>query len=579
MVETVSMWDAGQEQERKEREQKFTWAREWSWGAIVGFITLFGNKRLVGGGEQKISEETECIQVGGLKFMDSLFLKSLKSAAMTAGLVDGPTWKRKYVAPRNLWLFDEIENEHQKVRKKLKKARTTKEISGAVGIKRERAEQLAKSGDVASSVRLSNRAATLNKRLGTARTYMREALVYVYFMRMHGYNVHDMNPDTLALCYGTVDQNYEDGVMQKQQRKWCRVKNAFTEDEETGEKVYCYAVRSIQNHITYAVQFAKLLYDNKVFAAYNEDGDLTDIVVLPDSAGKDAAKPNPYRITLDKYLNFPKGIYAKHGRVLPDVNEILLIYHAIHLTKDNPSDVTRKIAKHAALYAILIRVLRESGARPANLRWLRWRDFVLDEDDPRISWVHANHQKEKGKSPPDTTYISPLLAQMIITYYEKRDLNPQEYFIKNEFIPGIEAMPLTPLSEKNLSKVTTLFLQEVINEVYKDRDDVLRLLGSSIGAKRFRKSLATLIYGTVKDAQTDEKIIPKIFGDSLETLEKFYTEERGARKPRIVLAARARNKYSQLDLANKIFDKELPPGVSRTQLYNFCKPPDPKKKR
>ncbi len=596
MGERVSMRKAQKERQRKEREQKHTWAREWEWEDIMGFLWHFGDIRLVGNNEEKRSGETESGEVGGLNFEASVYTESLKTAAMKAGLVDGPEWDRKKVLPQHVWLFDEIEEEHHDVRKELKNARTTKARFGAVGVKNETSEELAKRGDITASLSLSKRASTLSKRLGVARTYMRDAAVYIYYLRMHDYNVHDMGPDTLAECYGTKEQNYEDGVLQKQQRKWHHSSIAVTKDPDTLEKEYHYSVRAIQNHMNFAKQFADMLCEKKVFAAYNEDGDLIDVTVLEGGYGSDAAVPDPYRITLDKYLGFPKVIYDGRGRVIKDVNEILLIYNAIQSIKDpgkyGERHPMKKIAKHISLYKILIRVIRESGARPANARWLRWKDFVIVSgktkkmlDAPYISWVHANkpEHKEPGKKPPKITYISPLLASMIWAYCgygtsHDRKLDPNEYFIKDEFFQRKTAEPLLPILGKDLAKITTEFLQEIVEYAYKDRPDVIRLLGFAVGAKRFRKSMATLMYGTIKDAQTDEKLIPEIFGDDLTTLAKFYAEESGSINPRVDIAEGAANKYSQVDLANRIFDKELPPGIKRTTLINSCKL-KPKKKR
>jgi len=561
-VNPISARQAQKERERKEKEKKYTWISEWNWEDIMSFVWLFGNNRLVKKGEE--GEQT-IGEAGGLTEELSVYCDTFKSAALKIGVVEGPEWDRSHVKPGYLELFDEIEKGCKELHGELKAAKTTEEKMGLVGTNIEEANKAAEKGDRKTAARLFSKAGTLSTRLDTARAYIRGAVAYLYFLRTRGYDVHDMGPDTLKEYLGTPEHGYRDGVLQKVQYKYRYAKNVRKEGGGY------YSEREMQNMSKFARDFAReILIPKGVFDAFDADGHR--VTVTPFKAGQvlAAAEPIPYRITLDKYLNFPKEIYTKRGKLLPDVNEVLLLYNAIHKIKSGWGirDPMNKFVKNRCLYEILIRVLRESGARPANIRWLRWGDFMTDEKDPYISWVEANKEKEPGKLPPDITYLSSLLTEMIKAYRDTRKLDPKAFFIRNEFFVRKPVEADKPISKQDLGKVTTKYLQEIVENAYKDRPDVIAALGREVGAKRFRKSLATLLFGTIKD--TDR--IPALTGDTLDTLSEFYTEEKSAKNPRIKIDRGAKDQYTEFDISERVFNKELPPGIKRADLIRSCKP-------
>ncbi len=563
----ISARQAQKERERKEKEKKYTWVREWTWEDIMGFIWVFGNKRLIAEGEEG---ELTVGEVGGLTEEVSVYCDSFKTAAIKVGLVNGPVWDRSKVKPEHLELFDEIDDGCKDLQDELKAAKTTEEISGLVGTNIEDADKAAEDGDNKTSAKLYKKAGTLSTRLGTARHYMRGAITYLYFLRMNGYSVHDIGPKTLGEYLGTSERGYKDGVLQKVQHK-------YRYSKKVDDKVdWYYSIREMQNMSKFARDFTRdTLRPADVFAAEDEDGNR--ISVTPFKAGQklSAAEPNPYRITLDKYLSFPKAIFTKEGKLLPNVNEVLLIYNAIHKIKYSKwyaRDPMNKFAKNRCLYEILIRILRESGARPANIRWLWWGDFMTDETHPYISWVRANEAKEPGKAPPKITYMSSILTDMIDTYRGTRDLDPEEFFIRDEFFVRKKAKKNDPISKIDLDKIVTTHLQTIVKTAYKDRPDVIAVLGKSVGAKRFRKSLATLLFGTIEDVDK----ITELTGDTFDTLNKFYTEEKSARHPRVKIDRDAKGRYTEYDISEKIFNRELPPGITHSQLVKSCKPEKPK---
>lgn len=562
-MKRISARQAQKERERKEKEKKYTWVSDWDWEDIMSFVWLFGNNRLVKKGEE--GEQT-IGEAAGLTEELSVYCDTFKTAALKVGIVDGPKWDRSHARPKYIELFNEIDDGCKDLKKELKDAKTTEEISGLIGTSLKEANKAAEEGDSKTAARMFSKVSTLSTRLDTAKNYIRGAVTYLYFLRMRGYDVHDMGPDTLAEYLGTPEHGYRDGVLQKVQFQYRYAKNV----RKAGGGYF--SERQMQDMSKYTRDFVReILIPKGVFNATDEDGTL--ITVKPFKAGQElsAAEPIPYRISLDKYLKFPKEIYTKQGKLLPNVNEILLIYNAIHKIKYNKwsdRDPMNKFAKNRCLYEILIRLLRESGARPANIRWLKWGDFVIkDEENPYISWVDANLEKEAGKKPPDITYLSSILASMIETYRSTRKLDPGAYFIRTEFFPRKTLADQQPISKEDLGKAATKHLQDIVKTAYKDRPDVIAVLGGEVGAKRFRKSLATLLFGTIKDT----KRIPALTGDTLDTLDKFYTEDKSAKNPRIRIDRGAKERYTEHDISRRIFDNELPPGITHTKLVNSCK--------
>jgi hypothetical protein len=220
-----------------------------------------------------------------------------------------------------------------------------------------------------------------------------------------------------------------------------------------------------------------------------------------------------------------------------DTDEIITIYRAI-------VNAPIKDKQYKRGMFILLRIIRETGARPSNVVWLRWKDFPepIGSDPRKIDWAHAEKNKTGGKGAPETSYISFHLSEDIDAYVEKYKPNPEEY------IAGAGIFPR----------------QDTIVEAesgYRQIDhDVLSLhirrLGRYTGmnppilAKRLRKSFASLAFGCA-----GESLVAELTGDQVKTVKTYYKDVGGKQ---VQVSGAVKGKFSPAEIARKVFDKEYP---------------------
>lgn len=232
-----------------------------------------------------------------------------------------------------------------------------------------------------------------------------------------------------------------------------------------------------------------------------------------------------------------KLIIDEHKELKIETDEIITIYKAII-----NAPITNKQYKRGIF--ILLRIIRETGARPANVVWLRWRDFPkpIGSDPRKVDWAHAEKNKTGGKGAPETSYISFHLSEDINAYVTKYKPDPEEY------IAGAGIFPR----------------QDTIVEAgsgYRQIDhDVLSLhirrLGRYTGMnprilpKRLRKSFASIAY-----ACAGESLVAELTGDQVKTVRAYYKDVGGKQ---VQVSGQVKGKFSPAEIARKVFDKEYP---------------------
>lgn len=232
-----------------------------------------------------------------------------------------------------------------------------------------------------------------------------------------------------------------------------------------------------------------------------------------------------------------KLVIDDHKELRIETDEIIPIYRAII-----NAPITNKQYKQGIF--ILLRIMRETGARPANVVWLRWMDFPkpIGSDPRKIDWSHAEKNKTGGKGAPETSYISFHLSEDIDAYIAKYKPDPKEY------LAGAGVFPR----------------QDTIVEAesgYRQIDhDVLSLhirrLGRYTGMnppilpKRLRKSFASLAY-----ACAGESLVSELTGDQVKTVKTYYKDVGGKQ---VQVSGHVKGKFSPAEIARKVFDKEYP---------------------
>lgn len=272
----------------------------------------------------------------------------------------------------------------------------------------------------------------------------------------------------------------------------------------------------------------------------------------------------PYALTIgvNKYLKTSEDVIIKiYERVLAAHDKIPKRYYR------RPAEWKRFMR----LRFILLRIIRESGARPVNVALLRWMDFPTGEEHPQIDWRYAEKNKQKGKNPPKKTYISHHLSEDIASYIRDYDPLPE-----NRVVSG--------LSPKIAKTIAEIEVQESrISGSVSERQAINRLVESAYGrleksvsnqmialseytcpnrvlSIRLRRSLFTLVWRCYQDSIPIEEFT----GDDYKTVEKNYKEagERLIRVDPSVLG-----KFDHTDMARKVFDKEYPTTKAVPEQY------------
>jgi hypothetical protein len=234
-----------------------------------------------------------------------------------------------------------------------------------------------------------------------------------------------------------------------------------------------------------------------------------------------AGKKIPYILSIDS---------RKDLAIATD--EIIPIYRVI-LNSSMPEEYLRRIF-------ILLRIIRESGARPANVVWLRWGDFKKLE--PRmIDWAYAGGKAIKGKRAPETTYISFHLAEDVDAYRRKYKPDDEEFIAGGAVFPKTE----TVLAEDGYLQIDEYLLSEHIRRLGRF------IPGTPVAPIKFRKSLASLVWVCLGS----DKLVKEFTGDLAKTVKDHYKE---VGMYYVQVAPEVQEKFHPAEIARQVFDKEYP---------------------
>jgi hypothetical protein len=234
-----------------------------------------------------------------------------------------------------------------------------------------------------------------------------------------------------------------------------------------------------------------------------------------------AGKKIPYILSIDSKKDLMIGS-----------SEITQIYRAI-LKSGLPEEYLRRIF-------ILLRIIRESGARPANVIWLRWCDFK--DLKPRvIDWTYAGKKAIKGKRAPETTYISFHLAEDVDAYRRKYKPDDEEFIAGGAVFPKTE----TVLAEDGYLQIDEYLLSEHIRRLGRF------IPGTPVAPIKFRKSLASLVWVCLGS----DKLVKEFTGDLAKTVNDHYKE---VGRYYVQVAPEVQEKFHPAEIARQVFDKEYP---------------------
>lgn len=190
---------------------------------------------------------------------------------------------------------------------------------------------------------------------------------------------------------------------------------------------------------------------------------------------------------------------------------------------------------------ILLRLIRETGARPANIVWLRWEDFPKRE--PRqINWTYAGGKKVKGKGAPTMSYISKHLAEDIDAY--RRDYKPD----KEDYVAGsgiFDKQDLVISTESGFRVLDKEILSIHITRLSKFTG------GIPVQSMMLRNSYASLIWACIGET----KLVESLTGDQASTVRDHYVD---TGQHYVIVPEKILNKFSPAEVARKVFDQEYP---------------------
>jgi len=250
--------------------------------------------------------------------------------------------------------------------------------------------------------------------------------------------------------------------------------------------------------------------------------------------------------------NLLDGVHLAYERVNPisyrlfiddkkelkvETDEIIKIYQAIL-----NAPIANKQYKRGIF--ILLRIIRETGARPANVVWLRWEDFpeAIGLDPRKISWSHAQGKATGGKGAPETSYISGHLAEDIDLYIADYDPDLKSYIAGAGIFPRHDTIVDAESGYRQIDHdVLSLHIRRLGRYTG---------LKPPILSKRFRKSFASLAY-----ACAGESLVAELTGDQIKTVKEYYKDVGGRY---VQVSGHVAGKFSPAEIARKVFDKEYP---------------------
>jgi len=238
---------------------------------------------------------------------------------------------------------------------------------------------------------------------------------------------------------------------------------------------------------------------------------------------------------------------SETGTLNTQTDEVRKIYEAIKKVKQ-PASISSSIASLADRDRLLIilRLFRETGARPANLTWLRWSDIMVDRRSKRrgeIDWSYVADPEHVlgGKFPPKESHIAMKTCDKILAYMEINDPDPDEYVIGGSKKPERSIFPrYRPHMHVTYSALGPMF------GILSERIIKQGLLTYRISPLRFRKSFSTLIYKLCRSSDVEP-----LTGDAITTVAEHYAAF-GAEYSKIDFTGI----FTPTKLAAKIFQQE-----------------------
>lgn len=248
-----------------------------------------------------------------------------------------------------------------------------------------------------------------------------------------------------------------------------------------------------------------------------------------------------------RYVDKPYRLSISSRKVLlRDTDENIGIYTDI---LNAPIETKRK-----RLLFIVVRLFRESGARPANMIWLRWEHITGKTLPRKIMWHDADTYKLMGKGAPTITYISNHLVEDIDSYMRDYKPDPKEFVTMGLAIDPSQHVVVDVEGEQFVTMDSRTLSSWVRRLSRFTRMPVLPL--------KFRKSLMSLVWGCFKrDTPVEE-----FTGDRAEMVKDHYLEIGG---DYISIDPAVAGKFSEIEIARRIFDDEYPSNrVIREEQYH-----------
>jgi integrase len=210
---------------------------------------------------------------------------------------------------------------------------------------------------------------------------------------------------------------------------------------------------------------------------------------------------------------------SETGTLNTKTDEVKKLYEAIKNVKQAESiGASLAALSDRDRLLIMIRLFRETGARPANLSWLRWGDIKIERGKSNrgeIDWTYVADPEHvlSGKFPPKESHLSMKTCDMILAYIEINKPDLEEYVIGGSADPRCSMFPrYRPHIHVAYSALGPMF------GYLSDRLIKQGLLTYRVSPLRFRKSFSTLVYKLCRSSDVEP-----LTGDAIATVADHYT--------------------------------------------------------
>jgi integrase len=210
---------------------------------------------------------------------------------------------------------------------------------------------------------------------------------------------------------------------------------------------------------------------------------------------------------------------SETGTLNTKTDEVRKLYEAIKKVKQAESIPGSLAAlRDRDRLLIMIRLFRETGARPANLSWLRWGDIKIERGKSNrgeIDWAYVAEPEHvlSGKFPPKESHLSMKTCDMVMAYIKLNTPDLEEYVIGASANPRQSMFPrYRPHVHVSYSALGPMF------GYLSDRLIKQGLLTYRVSPLRFRKSFSTLVYKLCRSSDVEP-----LTGDSITTVADHYT--------------------------------------------------------